>query len=110
MADQKDGHALPFGHLLQAGGALTHLADTACGRVERFGVGGLDAIHNDHDGVGLVNVSQHRVQTRFGDEKQVVGAETHPLGAHFDLVDAFFARNVEDCAVLFGHQDSHLEQ
>lgn len=110
VADEEEGGAGAFCHFLEAAGAFAYLADAAGGGFEVVGVGGLDGVYDDEDGVYFFDVFGHDGEVGFGDEEEVVGVEAEAVGAHFDLADAFFAGDVEGGAVGVGDEGGDFDE
>jgi hypothetical protein len=55
-------------------------------------------------------VAEDHVEVGFGDEEQMLGGHAQPVGAHLELLDGLFARDVQHGATGRGEAGRQLHQ
>ena len=94
VADDEDGHALPFRQVHQRHRALLHLTDAAGQGVAAVAEDGLDGVHNHDVGPNLVGGVDNGAQTRLREHVELFPGDAQPLGAQLNLPGGFLTGDV----------------
>ena len=96
MADNQHGDVALFGIFEQHGSALADLADAAGRGLDPLGIEGLDRVDHNDPGGGLGQPRDDVLERGLAEQQTLFILNADPVGAHFDLLGALLAGNVEN--------------
>ena len=111
VADEDDGVVFAFGEADQFEGARADLADGAGRAVDAVEPHGLDGIDDDEGGVGGgFEAGGDLPHVDGGGEFERGAGEAEAAGAQADLIDRFFAGDVDDAPAAVGQGGGGLQE
>ena len=106
VANQKNGCSAFFGIFHEFGGALPHLRNAACPRLNEGRGHGLNGVNNQDSRVKFFDLPKQIGRCVFGQNVAIIAFGFHAFGPHFYLLLAFFTRYIQH--FIFGERQANL--
>ena len=94
VADKQHGNTCSLGIVLELGGALAYLGDTARRRVDVLGGDGLDGVDNQQVGLHSIDMLEDALRHGLADHITLFCVDANTVGPHLDLLLAFLTADI----------------